>query len=130
MKEALDSVRVVRKSFDGRLKYGQPRWSYVVDVDCALLSPSARARVKLLPGHAELAPPPPPRPLRLAQPAPAAAAGAEHVVVVGSGPAGLFCALSLVEVCICHPAPAPTLSCHRRSSSSSLRDAADRRACA
>jgi NADPH-dependent 2,4-dienoyl-CoA reductase/sulfur reductase-like enzyme len=72
----------------------------VVDVDCAQLAERDRARLRLIPGQAEVAPPPQPRPLRLSVAAspPATAAAGEHVVVVGSGPAGLFCALSLVEV--------------------------------
>lgn len=115
-------IRVVRKSFDGRLTYGEPCFAYAVD----LLFPNQGAvpgrlsprnglmevlnitalRTLPLPPKPVLSPYAPSKPSTATTasaptaPAPARAAassGGPRVLVIGAGPAGLFAALTLVE---------------------------------
>lgn len=81
-------LSVCKKSFDGRWKKsGQPRFIYTVDVDLP-----RSVRVVTSQGRLE----------RVAAESPSESSQlprgmAPSVVIVGSGPAGLFCALDLVE---------------------------------
>lgn len=80
----LASVRVVRSVLDARKK-GSPRFIYTLEVE---LAPGRPPR-KLPPDVAPAPPPPEPaRPVRAPRLPP---------VIVGTGPAGLFCALGLLE---------------------------------
>jgi NADPH-dependent 2,4-dienoyl-CoA reductase/sulfur reductase-like enzyme len=103
--EALPEVTILRKSFDGRWKKdGHPKFVYTVDVQ---LTAASAKKLKLRPRHGMLEPTPAAEAEQ--QLTTAAAAGATdaaaaqpsaakpRVVVVGSGPAGLFAALSLAE---------------------------------
>jgi uncharacterized FAD-dependent dehydrogenase len=99
-------VTILRKSFDGRWKKdGQPKFVYTVDVQ---LNAASAKQLKLRPRHGMLEPTPAAEVEAEQHLATAAAAGAPdaaaaqpaakpRVVVVGSGPAGLFAALSLAE---------------------------------
>jgi uncharacterized FAD-dependent dehydrogenase len=75
-------TRVVRKSLDVRKKLPAPRWTYVVDVECAGDMAEQQGRCERLG-------------VEPAAPAPGPPARKKSVVVVGSGPAGLFAALQL-----------------------------------
>ncbi|MFL5321154.1 MAG: NAD(P)/FAD-dependent oxidoreductase [Myxococcaceae bacterium] len=78
------SVRVVRSVLDARKK-GSPRFIYTLEVEFA----PGRQPKRLPPDVTEVAPnPPPPEPVR--QPL-------HKPIVIGTGPAGLFCALALLE---------------------------------
>jgi len=79
---ALRGVSVVKRSLDARKK-GHPRWLLSVEVEVD--GPVADGLVDVSPAAA----PEPPRP-RVREPA-------LPPVVVGAGPAGLFCALGLLE---------------------------------
>jgi FAD binding domain len=104
--EALPEVTILRKSFDGRWKKdGQPKFVYTVDVQ---LTAASAKKLKLRPRHGMLEPTPAAEaeqqlPTAAAAGTNDAAAAAQpsaakpRVVVVGSGPAGLFAALSLAE---------------------------------
>src|SRR5262249_28264341 len=81
---ALQSVRIVRTVLDARKK-GAPRHVHTVEVDFV----QGGAPRKLPPGVTELEPPPPP-PARVRAPE-------QRPIIVGTGPAGLFCALGLLE---------------------------------
>ena len=82
-------LTVCKKSFDGRWKKsGQPRFIYTVDIELP-----GNLRVFETQGKVERILP--------EQPSEVGELPPEHrpsVVIVGSGPAGLFCALDLVEV--------------------------------
>jgi len=81
---ALASVRIVRTVLDARKK-GAPRHVHTVEVAFV----EGAAPRKLPPGVTELeAPPPPPTRVR---------APDQRPIIVGTGPAGLFCALGLLE---------------------------------
>jgi len=80
----LVSVRVVRSVLDARKK-GSPRFIYTLEVEVA----AGRAPEALPPDVSQAPPlPPPPRPVKEPELRP---------VIVGTGPAGLFCALGLLE---------------------------------
>jgi uncharacterized FAD-dependent dehydrogenase len=81
---ALQSVRTVRTTLDARKK-GSPRYVHTVEVTFV----EGAAPRTLPPGVTELEPPPPP-PARVRPPE-------QRPVIVGTGPAGLFCALGLLE---------------------------------
>ena len=78
-------IRVVRKSLDVRKKLPEPRWTYVVDVECAGALAEQPGRCERLEGASPVAVPRAARPRR------------RSAVVVGSGPAGLFAALQLAS---------------------------------
>src|SRR5690349_21824379 len=80
----LVSVRVVRSVLDARKK-GSPRFIYTLEVEVApgRAPPSWPPDVALAP-----APPPPPRPVKAPE---------QRPIIIGTGPAGLFCALGLLE---------------------------------
>ncbi|HET9158574.1 MAG TPA: FAD-dependent monooxygenase, partial [Myxococcaceae bacterium] len=80
----LADVRVVRSVLDARKK-GSPRTIHTVEVSFV----EGRAPAKLPPGVTETEPAPPP--------APRVRAPARRPIIVGTGPAGLFCALGLLE---------------------------------
>jgi len=80
----LSSVRVVRSVLDARKK-GSPRFIYTLEVDFA----PGRVPRRLPPDVSEVAPPLPP-PERVTAPA-------HRPIIVGTGPAGLFAALGLLE---------------------------------
>ena len=80
----LASVRVVRSVLDARKK-GSPRHIHTVEVAFA----EGRAPARLPPGVTETEPPPPP-PSKVRSPE-------RRPIIVGTGPAGLFCALGLLE---------------------------------
>ncbi|MFZ5469749.1 MAG: NAD(P)/FAD-dependent oxidoreductase [Myxococcota bacterium] len=82
--EALGSVRVVRSVLDARKK-GSPRYIHTLEVE---LLPG-RTPLELPPDVSEVAPPPPPLP--------SVRAPTLRPLIVGTGPAGLFCALGLLE---------------------------------
>jgi len=79
----VSNLKVARRSLDCRKK-GHPRFLHVVDVDV----PDDAGVV--LGGDVQLAPADPPPP-------PVARKPAHRPIVVGTGPAGLFCALGLLE---------------------------------
>ncbi|MBM4378602.1 MAG: NAD(P)/FAD-dependent oxidoreductase [Deltaproteobacteria bacterium] len=80
----LSSVRVVRNVLDARKK-GSPRFIYTLEVDFA----PGRVPRRLPPDVSEVAPPlPPPEPVK---------PPALRPIIVGTGPAGLFAALGLLE---------------------------------
>src|SRR5919197_5879359 len=81
---ALESMRVVRSVLDARKK-GSPRFIHTLEVELA----PGRRPAQLPPDVVEAdPPPPPPAPVREPQ---------QRPIVVGTGPAGLFCALGLLE---------------------------------
>ncbi len=80
----LSSVRVVRQVLDARKK-NSPRYIYTLEVEVA---PGA---TPTLPPDVSVAEPPPPPPQRV-QRQPRA-----PPIIIGTGPAGLFCALGLLE---------------------------------
>jgi uncharacterized FAD-dependent dehydrogenase len=80
----LASVRVVRSVLDARKK-GSPRYIYTLEVELA----SGRAPSRLPPDVSEVPPPPQP-PARVKEPQ-------RLPLIIGTGPAGLFCALGLLE---------------------------------
>src|SRR3954468_21851055 len=80
----LQSVRVVRSVLDARKK-GSPRFIYTLEVEVA----PGRAP-HALPPDVGLAPPPPPPPRPVKPPD-------RRPIIIGTGPAGLFCALGLLE---------------------------------
>jgi len=80
----LQSVRVVRSVLDARKK-GSPRFIYTLEVE---LAPGRAPQA--LPPDVSLAPPPPP-PARPVKPPD------QRPIIIGTGPAGLFCALGLLE---------------------------------
>ncbi len=80
----LASVRVVRSVLDARKK-GSPRYIYTLEVELAPGKVPAR-----LPPDVSTSQPAPEPPKKVAQPTP-------WPVIVGAGPAGLFCALGLLE---------------------------------
>jgi len=82
--EDLASVQVVRAVLDARKK-GAPRTIHTLEVTFA----DGRAPAHLPPGVTETEPPPPP-PARVRAPE-------QRPIIVGTGPAGLFCALGLLE---------------------------------
>ena len=82
--EALATVRVVRSVLDARKK-GAPRYIHTVEVAFA----EGHTPATLPPGVTETEPPPPP-PARVRAPE-------RRPIIVGTGPAGLFCALGLLE---------------------------------
>jgi len=82
--DALASVRVIRSVLDARKK-GSPRTIHTVEVTFA----EGRAPAKLPPGVTETEPAPPPPPK--------VRAPERRPIIVGTGPAGLFCALGLLE---------------------------------
>ena len=77
-------IRVVRKSLDVRKKLPEPRWTYVVDVECAGALAEQPGRCERLEGAAPVA-------------VPRGTSTKKSAVVVGSGPAGLFAALQLAS---------------------------------
>ena len=80
----LGTVRIVRSVLDARKK-GSPRYIHTVEVTFA----EGRVPRQLPPGVTETEPPPsPPRKVRAPERRP---------IIVGTGPAGLFCALGLLE---------------------------------
>ena len=79
---SLRGLAVVRRSLDARKK-GHPRWLVNVEVDVEGL-------VRADSGDVGLAPQPEPSP-------PRARAPERRPVILGAGPAGLFCALALLE---------------------------------
>jgi uncharacterized FAD-dependent dehydrogenase len=80
----LSSVRVVRNVLDARKK-GSPRFIYTLEVDFA----PGRTPKRLPPDVSEVAPAlPPPEPVK---------PPALRPIIVGTGPAGLFAALGLLE---------------------------------
>ncbi|HZA49462.1 MAG TPA: FAD-dependent oxidoreductase [Myxococcaceae bacterium] len=81
---ALASIRVVRSVLDARKK-GNPRFIYTLEVQLA----PGRRPAQLPPDVVEADPPPPP-PV-VVRPPPL------RPIIVGTGPAGLFCALGLLE---------------------------------
>ena len=78
-------LRVVRKSLDVRKKLPEPRWTYVVDVECAGALAEQPGRCERLEGSSPVAVPR------------GTAKKKKTAVVVGSGPAGLFAALQLAS---------------------------------
>lgn len=80
----LASVRVVRSVLDARKK-GSPRYIYTLEVELA-----GDRKPKHIPPDVSEVPPPAPPPARVAQPD-------KWPIIVGTGPAGLFCALGLLE---------------------------------
>ncbi len=80
----LASVRVVRSVLDARKK-GSPRYIYTLEVELA----PGKVPKRIPPDVSESQPPPPP-PEKVRQPTP-------WPLIVGTGPAGLFCALGLLE---------------------------------
>jgi uncharacterized protein len=82
--EDLETVRAVRSVLDARKK-GSPRFIHTVEVTFVEGCRPAR----LPPGVTETEPPPPP-PERVRPPE-------RKPIIVGTGPAGLFCALGLLE---------------------------------
>lgn len=80
----LQSVRVVRSVLDARKK-GSPRFIYTLEVEF----PAGKSPERLPPDVSEVAPPlPPPSPVK---------PPALRPIIVGTGPAGLFAALGLLE---------------------------------
>lgn len=80
----LQSVRVVRSVLDARKK-GSPRFIYTLEVEFA----PGRQPKRLPPDVTEVAPAPPlPEKVR---------APDKRPIIIGTGPAGLFCALALLE---------------------------------
>ena len=77
-------MRVVRSVLDARKK-GSPRHIHTVEVTFA----EGRAPARLPPGVTETEPAPPP-PSKVRSPE-------RRPIIVGTGPAGLFCALGLLE---------------------------------
>ena len=77
-------IRVVRKSLDVRKKLPEPRWTYVVDVECAGALAEQPGRCERLEGASPVA-------------VPRGTTTKKSAVVVGSGPAGLFAALQLAS---------------------------------
>ena len=77
-------IRVVRKSLDVRKKLPEPRWTYVVDVECAGALAEQPGRCERLGGASPVA-------------VPRGTTTKKSAVVVGSGPAGLFAALQLAS---------------------------------
>ena len=77
-------IRVVRKSLDVRKKLPEPRWTYVVDVECAGALAEQPGRCERLGGASPAA-------------VPRGTTTKKSAVVVGSGPAGLFAALQLAS---------------------------------
>ena len=77
-------LRVVRKSLDVRKKLPEPRWTYVVDVECAGALAEQPGRCERLEGASPVA-------------VPRGTTTKKSAVVVGSGPAGLFAALQLAS---------------------------------
>jgi hypothetical protein len=80
----LASVRVVRSVLDARKK-GSPRYIYTLEVELA----PGRKPGRLPPDVGEV-PPPPELPPRVKEPE-------RWPLIIGTGPAGLFCALGLLE---------------------------------
>ncbi len=80
----LASVRVVRAVLDARKK-GSPRYIYTLEVELA----SGRPPPRLPPDVSEVPPPPEPA-SRVKEPE-------RMPLIIGTGPAGLFCALGLLE---------------------------------
>ncbi|NNB93986.1 FAD-dependent oxidoreductase [Corallococcus exiguus] len=80
----LASVRVVRSVLDARKK-GSPRYIYTLEVE---LAPGGKA--PRLPPDVSEAPPAPETPARVKEPE-------KLPLIIGTGPAGLFCALGLLE---------------------------------
>ena len=78
-------IRVVRKSLDVRKKLPEPRWTYVVDVECAGALAEQPGRCERLEGASPAAIPR------------GTTTKKRTAVVVGSGPAGLFAALQLAS---------------------------------
>ncbi|HVE81349.1 MAG TPA: FAD-dependent monooxygenase [Myxococcales bacterium] len=78
------SVRVVRSVLDARKK-GSPRFIYTLEVQL-----QQGQAPKVLPPDVSEAPPPPPPPRPVREPE-------QRPIIVGTGPAGLFCALGLLE---------------------------------
>ena len=78
-------IRVVRKSLDVRKKLPEPRWTYVVDVECAGALAEQPGRCERLEGASPAAIPR------------GTTTKKKRTVVVGSGPAGLFAALQLAS---------------------------------
>ena len=78
-------IRVVRKSLDVRKKLPEPRWTYVVDVECAGALAEQPGRCERLEG------------LTVAPARVTDTKKKKTAVVVGSGPAGLFAALQLAS---------------------------------
>ena len=75
---------MVRKSLDVRKKLPEPRWTYVVDVECAGALAEQPGRCERLGGASPVA-------------VPRGTTTKKSAVVVGSGPAGLFAALQLAS---------------------------------
>ncbi len=82
--EDLATVRAVRSVLDARKK-GSPRTIHTVEVTFA----EGRAPARLPPGVTETEPAPPPPPM--------VRPPERRPIIVGTGPAGLFCALGLLE---------------------------------
>jgi uncharacterized protein len=80
----LASVRVVRSVLDARKK-GSPRYIYTLEVELA----GGRPPKKIPPDVSEAAPAPEPLP-KVREPE-------RRPIIIGTGPAGLFCALGLLE---------------------------------
>ncbi len=80
----LVSVRIVRSVLDARKK-GHPRYIHTLEVE---LAPGKKPG-KIPPDVSEVAPPPPPSTL--------VKAPQKLPIIIGTGPAGLFCALGLLE---------------------------------
>jgi hypothetical protein len=80
----LASVRVVRSVLDARKK-GSPRYIYTLEVQLG-----DGKKPKQLPPDVSEAPPPPDLPSKVPPPE-------KWPIIVGTGPAGLFCALGLLE---------------------------------
>src|SRR5438128_8432070 len=78
------SVRVVRSVLDARKK-GSPRYIYTLEVELA-----GGVTPRNLPPDVVPAPPPPAPPRKVRSPD-------KRPLIIGTGPAGLFCALGLLE---------------------------------